>query len=75
MPQIILCERGLALLAVPSSWAIALKLVRYAKQDPTDCASVLRLGVARRGIRRTRAVDCGALLADGVYRIPTPAEA
>jgi hypothetical protein len=30
-------------------------LVRYAKQDPNDCAAVLRLGVAQRGIRWTLA--------------------
>ena len=57
MPQTIFSERGLALIAVPWPWAIALKLVRHAKQDPTDCAAVLRLGVAQRGIRWTRAVD------------------
>ena len=51
----ILSECGLALVAVPWPWAIALKLVRYAKQDPTDCAVVLRLGVAQRGIRWTLA--------------------
>ena len=31
-------------------WAIALKLMRYAKQDPIVCVAVLRLGVAQRGI-------------------------
>jgi len=55
VPQTIFSERGLALVAVPWPWAIALKLVRYAKQDPTDCAAVLRLGVAQRGIRWTLA--------------------
>ena len=48
-------ERGLELIAVPWPWAIALKLVRYAKQDPADCAAVLRLGVAQCGIRWTLA--------------------
>ena len=34
---------------------MALKLVRYEKQDPVDCAAVLRLGFAQRGIRWTLA--------------------
>jgi len=55
VPQTIFSERGLALVAVPWPWAIALKLVRYAKEDPTDCAAVLRLGVAQGGIRWTLA--------------------
>ncbi|KAH9035712.1 hypothetical protein EDB85DRAFT_1942539 [Lactarius pseudohatsudake] len=55
VPQTIFNERGLALVAVPWPWAIALKLVRYAKQDPIDCAAVLRLGFAQRGIRWTLA--------------------
>ena len=53
MPQTIFNERGLALVAVPWPWAIALKLARYANQDSTDCAAVLRLGVAQRGVRWT----------------------
>ena len=53
IPQTIFSERGLALVAVPWPWAVALKLVRYLKQDPTDCAAVLRLGSAQRGIRWT----------------------
>jgi hypothetical protein len=32
---------------------MALKLVRYEKQDPADCAAVLRLGLVQRGIRWT----------------------
>jgi hypothetical protein len=55
VPQTIFNERGLALVAVPWPWAMALKLVRYAKQDPVDCAAVLRLGFAQRGIRWTLA--------------------
>ena len=54
-PQIIFSQRGLALIAVPWPWDIALKLGRYAKQDPINCAAVLRLGVAQRGIRWTLA--------------------
>jgi hypothetical protein len=52
-PQTIFSARGLALVAVPWLWAMALKLVRYEKQDPVDCAAVLRLGFAQRGIRWT----------------------
>jgi hypothetical protein len=33
---------------------MALKLVRYEKQDPVDCAAIIRLGAAQRGIRWTR---------------------
>ncbi|KAI0263557.1 hypothetical protein BC834DRAFT_301792 [Gloeopeniophorella convolvens] len=55
VPQTIFEGRGLALVAVPWAWAIALKLVRYAKQDPVDCAAVLRLGATERGIRWTLA--------------------
>ena len=55
VPQTIFSERGLALVAVPWPWAIALKLVRYAEQDAIDCAAVLRLCVAQRGIRWTLA--------------------
>jgi len=60
------------------AWAIALKLVRYAKQDPTDCAVVLRLGIAQGGIRWTLArleqwimERCWPM----GYRVPAPAEA
>lgn len=53
VPQTIFSERGLRLVAVPWPWAVALKLVRYAKQDPADCAAVLRLGSFQRGIQWT----------------------
>ena len=53
MPQTIFNGRGLALVAVPWPWALALKLVRYAKKDPDDCAAILRLGSAQRGLRWT----------------------
>lgn len=46
-------EPGLALVAVPWPWAVALKLVRYAKKDPEDCGAVLRLGSFQRGYRWT----------------------
>jgi hypothetical protein len=53
VPQTIFSERGLRLVAVPWPWAVALKLVRYAKKDPADCAAVLRLGFFQRGIQWT----------------------
>jgi hypothetical protein len=34
---------GLRLIAVPWLWAIALKLVRYQKRDPSDIAAILRM--------------------------------
>jgi hypothetical protein len=36
-------KRGLALVAVPWYWGIALKVARYSKNDPDDCAAMLRL--------------------------------
>jgi hypothetical protein len=48
--QTIFDEHGLALDAVPWPWAIALKLVRYTKQDRTYCAAALRLSFAQRGV-------------------------
>ena len=55
VPQTIFNGRGLALVAVPWPWAVALKLARYTKQDPVDRAAVLRLGLVQRGIRWTLA--------------------
>jgi hypothetical protein len=52
-PLTIFSERGLAIVAVPWPWAVALKLVRYAKKDPDDCGAVLRLGSLQRGYRWT----------------------
>ncbi|KAH9961806.1 hypothetical protein BC827DRAFT_1260384 [Russula dissimulans] len=52
-PQTIFSARGLALVAVPWPWAMALKLVRYEKKDPDDCAAIIRLGFRQRGIRWT----------------------
>ncbi|KAF8257297.1 hypothetical protein EI94DRAFT_1791920 [Lactarius quietus] len=60
-----------------STVAMGVKLVRYAMHDLVDCAAVLRLGFAQRGIRCTwagpRAVDYGTLLADGVFWVPSAA--
>jgi len=50
VPQTVFNERGLALVADLWSWAITLELVRYAKQDPVDCAVVLHLGITQRSI-------------------------
>ncbi|EIN06519.1 hypothetical protein PUNSTDRAFT_136375 [Punctularia strigosozonata HHB-11173 SS5] len=38
---------GLRLIAVPWLWAIALKLVRYQKNDPADIAAILRMAKVR----------------------------
>ena len=48
--QTIFNQRGLALVAVPWLWVVALKLARYTKQDPVDCAAVPRLGITQHGI-------------------------
>lgn len=45
---------GLVLVGVSWSWAVALKLVRYQKDDPRDIACVLRLGQKQRGVHWTR---------------------
>jgi len=51
-PQTIFNGRGPTLVAVLWPWAMALKLVRY-KKDPDDCAAIICLGFAQRGIRWT----------------------
>lgn len=38
---------GLHLIAVPWMWAIALKLVRYQKNDPMDVAAIIRMAMRR----------------------------
>jgi hypothetical protein len=50
IPQAIFNDYVLRLVAVPWPWAVALKLVRFEKQDPADFAAVLRLGFAQRGV-------------------------
>jgi len=52
-PQTIFNGRNLALVAVPWPWVMALNLVRYEKKDPDECAAIIRLGFAHRGIRWT----------------------
>ena len=47
---------GLTLIGVSWSWAVALKLVRYAKDDPTDIAAILALGYRLKQIPWTREV-------------------
>lgn len=41
--EMLFSERGLALVAVPWYWGVALKVARYTKNDPEDCAALLRL--------------------------------
>jgi hypothetical protein len=46
-------SQGLVLVAVSWSWAVALKLVRYRKDDPSDIASILSLGTKVKGCQWT----------------------
>lgn len=45
---------GLVLVGVTWSWAVALKLVRYKKDDPADIAAILSLGTQMQGLQWTR---------------------
>lgn len=45
--------RGLELIGVSWSWAVALKLVRYQKYDPYDIANILHLGQQQKGVQWT----------------------
>ncbi len=47
---------GLVLIGVTWSWAVALKLVRYQKDDPSDIAAILSLGYKMKGLQWTRQV-------------------
>ncbi|KAN0111863.1 hypothetical protein V8E52_008069 [Russula decolorans] len=49
-------QRGLALVAVPWYWVVALKVARYSKNDPDDCAAILHFARLQRGISRQWAV-------------------
>ncbi|EPQ56863.1 hypothetical protein GLOTRDRAFT_127257 [Gloeophyllum trabeum ATCC 11539] len=53
--NIIFSSPGLTLIAVSWPWAVALKLVRYQKDDPNDIAAILRLGRRENGTLWTRA--------------------
>lgn len=53
---------GLILIGVSWSWAVALKLVRYQKEDPDDIAAILSLGTQLRGCRWTQQLLEGWLL-------------
>lgn len=44
---------GLVLVGVSWSWAVALKLVRYQKNDPSDIAAILKLGSQLEGCQWT----------------------
>ncbi|CAL1702887.1 unnamed protein product [Somion occarium] len=67
-------SRGLVLIGVSWSWAVALKLVRYQKSDPYDIARILTLGYHQKGVQWTRTIlenwlkdMCGAM---GYERYP-----
>lgn len=49
-------SRGLQLIGVSWSWAVALKLVRYQKDDPQDIAAILKLGTQFKGLHWTRRI-------------------
>jgi len=49
-------SRGLQLIGVSWSWAVALKLVRYQKDDPQDIAAILKLGSQIKGLQWTRQI-------------------
>ncbi|KAI0086055.1 hypothetical protein BDY19DRAFT_996241 [Irpex rosettiformis] len=49
-------SRGLRLVGVSWSWAVALKLVRYKKDDPEDIAAILKLGTQLKGLQWTRQI-------------------
>jgi hypothetical protein len=49
-------SRGLQLIGVGWSWAVALKLVRYQKDDPQDIAAILKLGSQLKGLQWTRQI-------------------
>ncbi|KAN0078008.1 hypothetical protein V8E55_010065 [Tylopilus felleus] len=44
---------GLALISVTMFWGVALKLVRYKKEDPTDIVAMLRHGTKLNGVQWT----------------------
>lgn len=51
--NIVFESQGLVLVAVSWSWAVALKLIRYQKDDPNDIAAILKLGTQMRGCKWT----------------------
>ena len=54
--EVLFNQRGLALVAVPWYWGVALKVARYSKNDPDDCAAILHLARLQRGMHRPWAV-------------------
>lgn len=53
---------GLMLVGVSWPWAVALKLVRYQKDDPNDIAAILSLGSQMKQLQWTRSILEGWLL-------------
>ena len=56
MLNTIYSSRGLRLVGVSWSWAVALKLVRYKKDDPEDIAAILKFGTQLKGLQWTRSI-------------------
>jgi hypothetical protein len=54
--EILFNQRGLALVAVPWYWGVALKAARYSKNDPDDCAAILHFARLQHGMPRQWAV-------------------
>jgi hypothetical protein len=54
--EMLFSQRGLALVAVPWYWGVALKVARYSKNDPDDCAAILHLAGLQRGMHGQWAV-------------------
>jgi hypothetical protein len=71
-PETLFSERGLALVAVPWYWGVALKVARYSKNDPDDCAAILHFARMQHGIspamgsRRSGMVAIHTVLAHAV---------
>ncbi|KAJ3522580.1 hypothetical protein NM688_g8854 [Phlebia brevispora] len=63
-------SNGLVLVGVTWAWAVALKLVRYQKDDPTDIAAILALGNGEDKNEDARCHSARALHRD---RIPSTA--
>jgi len=69
-PQTIFNGRSLPLVAVPWPWAMGLKPVRYEKRDPDDCAAIIRLDSAQRGIIRWTVASLEQWISDRCWPMP-----